>query len=142
LAKKEDDIPVGAVIFDLHSKQIIGEGYNIGNISQDPTLHAEIVAIRNACATKKSKILNNCYMYVTLEPCAMCATAISYARIQRLYYGACDSKFGAVDSNIKIYHSDLDLYRPEVYGGILKKESADLLRNYFKEKRMHQKTIL
>ena len=136
LAKKADDIPVGAVIFDPHSKQIIGEGYNTGNISHDPTLHAEIVAIRNACATKKSKILKGCYIYVTLEPCAMCATAISYAQIQRLYYGAYDSKFGAVDSNIKIYHSDLSLHRPEVYGGILKNESASLLQEYFKSKRI------
>ncbi len=135
IAQQKGDIPIGAVIYDPKQKKIISSGYNSNNISYDPTAHAEIVAIRNACNVMNSKRLEGCHLYVTLEPCAMCAAAISYARIERLYFGGYDSKFGAVDSNIKIYQSNLSLYVPQVYSGILEKESISLLQKYFTNQR-------
>jgi len=134
IAAAEGDVPVGAVVVDAKSKLIIGEGYNLANVLKDPTMHAEIIAIKEACKNANEKILDRCCIYVTLEPCAMCATAISYAQIAKLYYGAQDTKFGAVESNICIYNSSLSLHAPEVYGGILADESSDLLKVFFRDK--------
>jgi tRNA(Arg) A34 adenosine deaminase TadA len=134
-AEAEGDVPVGAVIVNPESQEIIGRGYNTSNINGDPTLHAEMIAIKEACDNLQSKLLQSCYIYVTLEPCAMCATAISYAQLARVYYGATDPKFGAIESNLMIYNSTLTLWIPEVYGGICREESAKLLVDYFKNKR-------
>ncbi len=135
LALSKDDVPVGAVIINPKTREIIGRGYNSSTINSDPTMHAEMSAIKDACAHLKSKVLKDCYIYVTLEPCAMCAAAISYARISRLYYGAQDLKFGAIDSNLMIYRSNLSIWLPEVYGGIEQDECANILKGYFKTKR-------
>ena len=133
-----NEVPVGAVIVDSFTNQIIGKGSNSTILKSDPTMHAEIIAIQEACKTLKSRILNNCYIYITLEPCAMCAAAISYARISRVYYGAQESKFGAIDSNIRIYNSSLSLFIPEVYEGIEQEKCASLLTKFFREKRFHK----
>ena len=135
MAKNSGDVPVGALVLDPESKEVIGKGYNASNVACDPTLHAEIIAIKQACSKLGSKLLKGCYIYVTLEPCAMCAAAISYAQLSRLYYGASDDKFGVIDSNIKIYQSSLSMWVPEVYGGILRTESVNLLQQYFALKR-------
>jgi tRNA(adenine34) deaminase len=134
IALSRGDIPVGAVIVD-HKKTIIGKGYNSSNIVHDPTLHAEIIAIRDACINIGSKLLTNCAIYVTVEPCLMCATAISYAQLSQLYYGCSNYKFGAVESNIYLYQSKLALHAPEVYSGIKSGESMQLLKDYFLSKR-------
>ena len=135
IALSKDDVPIGAVIVNSETKEIIGRGYNTSNIGSDPTMHAEMIAIKEACSNIGSKVLKNCYIYVTLEPCAMCATAISYAKISRVYYGAQDIKFGAIDSNIMLYNSSLSIWLPDVYGGIEQDACANLLKEYFKTKR-------
>lgn len=135
IALSQDEVPIGAVIVDSVTKKIIGRGYNTGHACCDPTLHAEMIAIKEACAYLKSKTLKGCYIYTTVEPCAMCATAISYARISRVYYGAKDEKFGAIDSNIMIYNSSLTLWIPEVYEGIEHDTCVELIQNYFVSKR-------
>ena len=134
-AQKQGEVPVGAVIVDPRTKLIIASGFNRTEIDQDPTLHAEIVCIRDACKSLGTKNLSGYDLYVTLEPCAMCATAISYARISRLYYGAYDKKFGAIENGVRIFHSDSSLCIPEIYGGILEEKSAQLLRIFFLSKR-------
>ena len=102
---------------------------------RDPTAHAEIVAIRRAAAALGSERLVDCDLYVTLEPCTMCAAAISFARIRRLYYGASDPKGGAVESGVRFFSAPTCLYRPEVYGGIAETEAAALLREFFTARR-------
>ena len=102
---------------------------------RDPTAHAEIVAIRHAAARLASERLEDCDLYVTLEPCAMCAGAVSFARIRRLYYGAGDPKGGAVDNGVKFFASPTCHHRPEVYGGLAEAEASALLKDFFKERR-------
>ena len=101
----------------------------------DPTAYAEIVAIRSACAAFGSERLSDCDLYVTLEPCAMCAGAVAFARIRRLYYGAPDPKGGAVDNGVKFFASPSCHHRPEVYGGLAEAEASALLKSFFQEKR-------
>ena len=102
---------------------------------RDPTAHAEMLAIRQAAAALGSERLTDCDLYVTLEPCAMCAAAISFARIRRLYYGAADPKGGAVDNGVRFFASPTCHHRPEVYGGIGESEAAALLKEFFKARR-------
>ncbi len=102
---------------------------------RDPTAHAEMPAIRQAAATLGSERLTDCDLYVTLEPCAMCAAAISFARIRRLYYGAADPKGGAVESGVRFFSSPTCHHRPEVYGGMAESEAAGLLRDFFRDRR-------
>src|SRR5208283_2497905 len=102
---------------------------------RDPTAHAELVAIRAAAAALGSERLEDCDVYVTLEPCAMCAGAIAFARIRRLYYGAGDPKGGAVDNGVKFFASPTCHHRPEVYGGLGEAEASELLKDFFKERR-------
>src|SRR6266700_748364 len=97
----------------------------------DPTAHAEMVAIRRAAEALGNERLADCDLYVTLEPCAMCAAAISFARIRRIYYGAADPKGGAVENGVRYFSSPTCLHRPEVYGGIGETEAAALLRDFF-----------
>ena len=134
-AMQEDEVPVGAVIVDPKSSKIISKAYNMTQATQDPTAHAELIAIKEACQIISSKNLSRYDLYVTLEPCAMCATAISYARISRLYFGAYDTKYGAIDNGVKIFQSSTTLYKPEIYGGISEEECSLLLKNFFKQKR-------
>ena len=128
-----EEVPVGAVV--VKDGRIIGEGNNLTRTCLDPTAHAEIVAIRAAAETLENDRLTGCDLYVTLEPCAMCAGAISHARIARVYYGAPDPKGGAVDHGARVFEQAQCLHAPEVYSGIGEAEAAALLRSFFKDRR-------
>jgi tRNA(Arg) A34 adenosine deaminase TadA len=128
------ETPVGAVIVAPNG-EIAGRGYNIIIAASDPTGHAEIIAIRKACLAAKSERLPGYDLYVTLEPCAMCAAAISFARIRRLYFGAADEKGGAVEHGVRFFSSPTCHHAPEVYGGIGEGRSAALLRDFFRKLR-------
>jgi tRNA(adenine34) deaminase len=135
IAFEKDEIPVGCVIVNSKNNKIIAESCNKNIFLKDPTAHAEILAIREACKKLNSDRLTFCDLYVTLEPCAMCAAAISYAGIRRLYYGANNLKEGAIENGAQIYVNKFVNYIPEVYGGILEKECGLLLKDFFKKKR-------
>jgi tRNA(adenine34) deaminase len=132
-ARDADEVPVGAVV--VRDGAVIARAGNRTLRDRDPTAHAEMLAIRRAAAELGSERLTNCDLYVTLEPCAMCAAAISFARIQRLYYGAADPKGGAVESGVRFFSSDTCHHRPELYGGIAESEAAALLKDFFKARR-------
>ena len=125
--------PFGAVV--VKDGEIIGEGMNQVVPSADPTAHAEIVAIRAACGKLGSERLVGCDLYVTLEPCAMCAGAISFARIRRLYFSAEDPKGGAVEHGPRFFAQPTCHHAPEVYGGLRESEAAAMLRDFFQSRR-------
>ncbi len=127
------EVPVGAVV--IYGGEIVGEGHNRTRIDTDPSGHAEIVALRAAAKALGKDRLTDCDLYVTLEPCAMCAGAISHARIARLYYGASDPKGGAVDHGPRVFEHKQCLHKPEVYSGICETEAAELLREFFRGRR-------
>jgi tRNA(Arg) A34 adenosine deaminase TadA len=128
-----DEVPVGAVI--VHEGQIIAKAGNTVLRNYDPTAHAEILVLRQAAELLKTSRLVDCDLYVTLEPCAMCASAISHARIRRLYFGAYDSKGGGVEHGAKVFTHPTCHHRPEVVGGLMEKECGQLLKDYFARKR-------
>ena len=132
-AQAADEVPVGAVI--VRAGAVIARAGNRTLRDSDPTAHAEMVAIRAAAAAVGSERLTDCDLYVTLEPCAMCAAALSFARIRRLYYGAADPKGGAVDNGVRFFSSPTCHHRPEVYGGMSESEAASLLREFFQARR-------
>ena len=132
-AAAEGEVPVGCVV--VRDGEVIARSRNRTLADHDPTAHAEMLAIRAAAAKLGSERLVDCDLYVTLEPCAMCAAAISFARIRRLYYGAADPKGGAVESGVRFFASSACHHRPEVYGGIQEARAAELLRDFFKERR-------
>jgi cytosine deaminase len=135
-ARQLGEVPVGAVIVDHVTDEVISECHNLCEGSCNPLAHAELLAITHACEVKQSKTLNTCYIYITMEPCAMCATAISYARISRIYYGAADVKFGAIENGFRIFYQDhCSLYKPDIHSGILAEESRALLQSFFKDLR-------
>ncbi len=127
------EVPVGAVV--VRGGEVIASGHNLTRITFDPTAHAEIVALRRAAAHLGVARLGDCDLYVTLEPCAMCAGAISHARIRRLYFGASDPKGGGVDHGARVFQHPTCHHAPEVYGGIAETASADLLRDFFAARR-------
>ena len=127
------EVPVGAVV--VRQGAIVGEGHNRTRLDRDPTAHAEIVALREAAIALGSERLIDCDLYVTLEPCPMCAGAISHARIRRLYYGAADPKGGGVDHGPRVFAHPTCHHAPEIYGGIGEVEAAALLRGFFKARR-------
>ena len=133
LAGQSGEVPIGAVI--VKDGKIIATAHNLVETMNDPTAHAEIVAIRAAATVLKTPRLIDCDLYVTLEPCAMCAQAISLARIRRLYFGAYDIKGGGVENGARIFSHKTCNHKPEIYGGISEKECADLLSDFFKAKR-------
>ena len=141
LAKKalsHDDVPIGAVI--VKDGKIIARGENRVQKSKNPTLHAEIVAINKACKKLNAKFLDDCDLYVTLEPCAMCAVAISYARIKNIYFAARDEKGGGVLHNAKIFDTDKHLWKPKVNEvPEFAQESAQLLKDFFQKRRLIKK---
>ncbi len=128
-----NEVPVGAVI--VYNNKIIAKTKNQMITKVDSTAHAEIEAIRQASLFLKKYRLEECSLYVTLEPCPMCAFAISLARIKNLYFGAQDIKYGAVLNNIKMYQSNLTNHKPNIYDGIMKNECELLLKNFFRQKR-------
>ncbi len=127
------EVPVGCVI--VRSGKVIGRAGNRTLTDRDPTAHAELVAIREAAMALGSERLEDCDLYVTLEPCAMCAGAVSFARIRRLYYGAADPKGGAVDNGVQFFAAPTCHHRPEVYGGLGEADASALLKGFFKERR-------
>jgi tRNA(adenine34) deaminase len=127
------EVPIGAVV--VKDGAVIGEGRNAPRRDHDPTAHAEIAAIRMAAAELGDERLTGCELWVTLEPCAMCAGAIVHARIARLYYAAPDPKGGAVAHGARVFEHPQALHRPEVYAGIGEEEAAELLRGFFRERR-------
>jgi tRNA(Arg) A34 adenosine deaminase TadA len=130
-AAKCGEVPVGAVVINGQTGRIIAAAANRTETDNDPTAHAEILAIRAAAAAIGAPRLPDCDLYVTLEPCAMCATAIAFARIRRLYFGAFDPKSGGVDHGPRIFQQPTIHHAPEVYGGIRETECAALLRDFF-----------
>ena len=127
------EVPVGCVI--VRNGQVLARAGNRTLTDRDPTAHAEMLAIRSAAAAIGSERLTDCDLYVTLEPCAMCAAAISFARIRRLYFGAADPKGGAVENGVRLFAAATCHHRPEVYGGIAESAAATLLRDFFRERR-------
>jgi tRNA(adenine34) deaminase len=132
-AAAEGEVPVGCVI--VRGSTVIAHGRNRTITGRDPTAHAEMVALRAAAAALGEERLTECDIYVTLEPCTMCAGALSLARIRRLYYGAVDPKGGAVDSGVRFFASPTCHHRPDVYGGLAEQEAAALLRGFFAGRR-------
>ena len=132
-AAEAGEVPVGCVI--VHDGEVVARAGNRTLRDHDPTAHAEVLAIRSATASLGSERLVDCDLYVTLEPCAMCAAAISFARIRRLYFGAPDPKGGAVENGVKFFANPSCHHRPEVYGGIGEREAATLLREFFAARR-------
>ncbi len=132
-AQSLGEVPIGCVI--VRDGAVIASAGNRTLADRDPTSHAEMLAIRAATKFLGSERLTECDLHVTLEPCAMCAAAISFARIRRLYYGAPDPKGGAVDSGVRLFAAPTCHHRPEVYGGISEAASAMLLRGFFEARR-------
>lgn len=132
-AAARGEVPVGAVV--MRDGAVLAHAGNRTLELKDPTAHAEMLALRLACAAIGSERLIGCDLYVTLEPCPMCAAAISFSRIRRLYFGAGDPKGGAVESGVRLYDSPTCHHAPEVYGGLRESEAAALLREFFRERR-------
>jgi len=132
-AARAGEVPVGAVV--VKDGVVIGEAHNAPRELTDPTAHAEILALRRAAEYLGSERLEGCELWVTLEPCAMCAGAIVHARIARLYYGADDPKGGAVAHGGRVFEQPQCLHRPEVYAGIGEEQAAALLREFFAARR-------
>jgi tRNA(adenine34) deaminase len=129
----QGEVPVGAVL--VYEGMVIAQAGNTVLTTHDPTAHAEILVLRSAAQKLKTPRLEGCDLYVTLEPCAMCAQAISLARIRRLYFGAYDSKGGGVEHGAKVFSHATCHHRPQVFGGILEQECSQLLKAYFHNKR-------
>ena len=133
-AGQADDVPVGAVVVDS-SGAIVGRGHNVREATGDPTGHAELMALREAAATRGQWRLDGCTLVVTLEPCTMCAGALVLARVDRLVFGADDPKAGAVGSLWDVVRDRRLNHRPEVVTGVLAADCADLLRDFFQARR-------
>ncbi len=133
IAGNAGEVPIGCVI--VRNGEVIARAGNRTLTDRDPAAHAEILAIRQAATALGSERLVDCDLYVTLEPCTMCAGAISFARIRRLYYGAADPKGGAVDSGVRFFASPTCHHAPEVYSAVGETEAAALLRDFFKARR-------
>ena len=134
LAGEAGEVPVGAVLVDAEGRILAASGNRVEAL-RDPTAHAEMLAIREAARALGTERLVDCDIYVTLEPCAMCAGALAFARIRRLYYGAADPKGGAVENGVRFFASPTCHHRPEVYGGMAEQEAAALLRDFFAARR-------
>lgn len=127
------EVPIGAVV--MKDGKLLSAAHNSPRGTHDPTAHAEVLAIREAARVLGNERLDGCELWVTLEPCAMCAGAIAHARIARLYYGAPDPKGGAVEHGARVFEREQCLHRPEVYSGIGEAEAAEMLRGFFRERR-------
>jgi tRNA(adenine34) deaminase len=128
------EVPVGAVLVDSGGRVLATAGNRV-EADRDPTAHAEMLALRAGTARLGTKRLTECDLYVTLEPCAMCAAAIGLARLRRLYFGAYDPKGGAVEHGPRLFEQPTTQYRPEIYGGIEERHAGDLLRAFFRDRR-------
>ena len=133
-AAARGEVPVGAVVLDAAGRLLARAGNRTEELG-DPTAHAEMLAIREACMARGAPRLPDCSLYVTLEPCPMCAAAVSFARLARLYYGAGDPKGGGVEHGPRIFHQPTCHHRPELYPGIAETEAAGLLKAFFAARR-------
>ncbi len=136
IALQHDEVPVGAVILSSDHK-VLAKTYNMVETLNDPTAHAEILAIRRACEILNTDKLVGCSIYVTLEPCTMCASAISLARIAKLYFGAYDEKSGGVENGARIFTLPQTHHKPEIYGGLMAHDCSEILRTFFLHRRMN-----
>ena len=134
LAAARGEVPVGAVIVDERGEVLAADG-NRTRAQNDPTAHAEMLVIRQAAARLQDERLLGCDLYVTLEPCPMCAGAISFARLRRVYFGAGDPKGGGVEHGPRVFSHPTCHHRPEVYGGLSETAASDILRQFFAERR-------
>ena len=134
-ARDRGEVPVGAVVVDGSTGAVLARAGNGVEAGRDPTAHAEMLAIRAAAAERGTARLVDCDIYVTLEPCAMCAQAIAFARLRRLYFGAADPKGGGVEHGARIFQQPTCHHRPEVIGGIQESRAAQLLRRFFEARR-------
>ena len=131
-ARDSGEVPVGAIV--SYKGDMLVASYNNVESLKDPTAHAEILAIRAAAAALGTKNLSECDIYVTLEPCVMCAHALSLARIRRIYFGAYDARNGALEGH-RLFHGGYHCYKPEVYGGIFEEECSGMITRFFEDKR-------
>ena len=129
-----NEVPVAAVLVDENNKKIISVRHNEIVSQNNPLNHAEILVIEEACKLKKSRYLDSAVIYITLEPCAMCAAAISEARIKKIYFGSYDEKKGSIESGIRIF-TNKNYFKPEIYGGIRENECSQILKIFFSQKR-------
>ena len=133
-AAARGEVPVGAVVVDANGAVLARAGNRTRELA-DPTAHAEMLAIRAACQALGSERLGDADLYVTLEPCPMCAAAISFARLRRVYFGAADPKGGAIESGVRFFASATCHHVPDVYGGLSETEAAELLKSFFATRR-------
>lgn len=134
-AGRRGEVPVGAVVVEGVTGRVLAKAGNRVEERDDPTAHAELLALREAARKSGAPRLESCDLYVTLEPCPMCAAAISFARVRRLYFGAADAKGGGVEHGARIFDQPTCHHRPEVYGGIAEGAAAALLKQFFRERR-------
>jgi tRNA(Arg) A34 adenosine deaminase TadA len=134
-AAARGEVPVGAVVVDGTTGEVLARAGNRTEECADPAAHAELLALRTAAALRRAPRLPGCDLYVTLEPCPMCAQAMSFARIRRLYFGASDPKGGGVENGARVFEQSSCHHRPEVYGGIGASQAEDLLRRFFQNLR-------
>lgn len=139
-AIEEGEMPVGAVI--VRDGQVIATGHNVRNVTHDPTLHAEIVAIRKACEKLGDWRLSDCDLYVTLEPCVMCSGAIINSRMRSVYFGAYDAEYGAAGGRIDLFSKSYFGSNTRVYGGIMEEECTSMLKSFFASLREGKKTLI
>lgn len=137
IALEKNEVPIGAVV--VYQNKIIGRGHNQTELLKDATAHAEMIAITSASNYLDDKFLDDCDLFVTVEPCVMCSGAILLSRIKNVYFGTFETKFGAAGSLFNILDSNKYNHRPNVFSGIYEKESKELLENFFKDKRLYNK---
>jgi tRNA(adenine34) deaminase len=135
-AFKLEEVPVGAVLVDFTTQKIIATAHNMSLKKNNPLLHAEMIVLQKGLRKFKIPYLSKCDLYVTLEPCSLCASAISMLRIRRLYFGAYDPKSGGVEHGACVFSHPTCHHKPEIYGGICEKDSALLLKTFFQGKRL------
>ncbi len=137
-AFNQDEVPIGAVIVDPVDEKVIARAHNLGEHTKDALAHAEVEVMRKACRKLKQNRLWGLDLYVTLEPCTMCAAAASFMRIRKIYYAAEDVKGGAIENGVTFYNSSTCHYRPQTEAGLMADQASDLLKSFFKAKR-HEK---
>ena len=137
IAYDKNEIPIGAII--TKNDQIISHGYNMVESEKNILMHAEIIAISMACKTLSTKYLSNCEIYTTLEPCGMCAYALSMVKIAKIFFGAYDSKTGSLEHGPCIYHNKFTHFIPEVYGGMMEHDCSKIINDFFIKMRSNQK---
>ena len=132
-AYKKDEVPIGAVI--VCNDKVVAKGFNIREKRNDPTGHAEIVAVKKACKKRRSWRLEDCTIYVTVEPCSMCAGALLWTRIKRIVFGAFDAKGGALGSSYNLFEQKNLNHKAEITSGVLEEECSKIMKDFFKTKR-------